>query len=55
MIGIPTKGGPMAPTTPLIIPIDGRTPEVTAADNLRTFAAVLAIARSIDERRPVKL
>ncbi len=27
MIGIPTKGGPMAPT-PLIIPIDGRTPEV---------------------------
>jgi predicted dehydrogenase len=33
---------------------DGVEPEVTAADNLKTFAAVLAIARSIDERRPVK-
>jgi predicted dehydrogenase len=35
--------------------LEGRPPEVSAADNLRTFAAVLAIARSIDERRPVKL
>ncbi len=34
--------------------VEGRTPEVSAADNLRTFAAVLAIARSIDERKPVK-
>ncbi len=33
--------------------LDGVPPEVAAADNLRTFAAVLAIARSIDERRPV--
>lgn len=32
---------------------DGVAPEVSAADNVRTFAAVLAIARSIDERRPV--
>ena len=31
---------------------DGVAPEVSAADNVRTFAAVLAIARSIDERRP---
>jgi predicted dehydrogenase len=35
--------------------IEGREPEVSAADNLRTFAAVLAIARSIDEQQPVKL
>jgi predicted dehydrogenase len=34
---------------------DGTPAEVTAADNLRTFAAVLAIARSIDERRPIAL
>ena len=33
---------------------EGVEPEVTAADNLKTFAAVLAIARSIDTRRPVK-
>jgi predicted dehydrogenase len=33
---------------------DGVEPEVTAADNLKTFATVLAIARSIDTRRPVK-
>jgi predicted dehydrogenase len=35
--------------------LEGRDPEISAADNLRTFAAVLAVARSIDERRPVAL
>jgi predicted dehydrogenase len=34
---------------------EGVDPEVTAVDNLKTFAAVLAVARSIDERRPVEL
>jgi predicted dehydrogenase len=35
--------------------LEGREPELSAADNLRTFSAVLAIARSIDERQPVTL
>ncbi len=33
----------------------GDEPECSAADNLRTLAAVLAIARSAEERRPVRL
>jgi len=33
----------------------GDEPETSAADNLRTLAAVLAIARSTEERRPVKV
>lgn len=34
---------------------DGDEPESSAADNLRTLAAVLAIARSSEERRPVRI
>lgn len=33
----------------------GDEPETSAADNLRTLAAVLAMARSTEERRPVKV
>jgi predicted dehydrogenase len=33
----------------------GEEPECSAADNLRTLAAVLAIARSTEERRPVRV
>jgi predicted dehydrogenase len=33
----------------------GDEPECSAADNLRTLAAVLAIARSAEERRPVRV
>jgi predicted dehydrogenase len=33
----------------------GEEPESSAADNLRTLAAVLAIARSTEERRPVRI
>jgi predicted dehydrogenase len=32
---------------------DGREPECSARDNLRTLATVLALARSTEERRPV--
>jgi predicted dehydrogenase len=32
---------------------EGGTPECAAADNVRTLAAVLAAARSADERRPI--
>jgi predicted dehydrogenase len=34
---------------------DGREPESSAADNLQTLAAVLAIARSTEQRRPVRV
>ncbi len=33
----------------------GDEPEVSVRDNLRTLAAVLALARSCDERRPVRI
>jgi predicted dehydrogenase len=33
--------------------LSGGEPECSAADNLKTLAAVLAIARSTEERRPV--
>jgi predicted dehydrogenase len=33
----------------------GDEPEVGVRDNLRTLAAVLALARSCDERRPVRI
>jgi predicted dehydrogenase len=33
----------------------GDEPECSAADNLRTLAAVLAMARSAEERRPVRI
>jgi predicted dehydrogenase len=34
---------------------EGSEPECSAADNLRTLAAVLALARSTEERRPVRV
>ncbi len=33
----------------------GEQPESSAADNVRSLAAILAIARSTDERRPVRV
>jgi predicted dehydrogenase len=33
---------------------EGRAPECSASDNVKTLAAVLAIARSTDRRRPVR-
>jgi predicted dehydrogenase len=34
---------------------DGDTPECSAADNVKSLAAILAIARSVERRRPVRL
>ena len=33
----------------------GDEPEVSVRDNLRTLATILALARSCDERRPVRV
>jgi predicted dehydrogenase len=33
----------------------GTEPEVSVRDNLRTLATMLALARSCDERRPVRV
>jgi predicted dehydrogenase len=33
---------------------DGRTPECSAADNVKSLAAVLSMARSVESRRPIR-